>query len=771
MGFITSDQYVSNWSSWWIGDTVGALVLTPVIVIGLQRKEHISTHRRLTIILPLLVVFSLIITFFSMIKQSEQKASQLRFEQRTSSLTMAIQKKQLDDVFNTLYAFKGLYTASEFVGLDEFKQFASHPIEHVPGLYALAFNEYVSHTKRNNFVEYIDQQDIHYTIKSLNGKPQWADQAYSVIVHYLIPDNEHKAVLGLDLMSEQRRRHAIQTALDNNQIAVTSQVQLFHARQLINAFIAFMPIYKNGTDISNKAKRQAHITGFVSVVFRLEDIIDAALDEVQRSGIRLTIRDTHDTHNTILYKEQETLPVLEEHYYFDVSGKSWIISFSPSQAYLDSEKNWSTWIILIGGLLFSALLCALLLLITGRTTAIQHLVYEKTQALSKASQQAEAANQAKSEFLANMSHEIRTPMNGVIGAAQLMKNTVLSEQQQTYLNTIVTSSDALLQIINDILDFSKIESGKLDFELTPFDLKVLCDEVNNTMSTQLATGVSFHFNWQEDAHYVVQADPLRIKQILFNLLSNACKFTHEGSITLNLQLINEQENKQGYFISIEDTGIGIPEDKLEYIFNKFSQAEENTTRRFGGTGLGLAICENLVQMMGGEIHVESTLGEGSTFSFSLYLTQLSPQEYQENQAANPTDTPEDTIDISGTHILLVEDNAINQMIVSEILTLLGCHIEYAENGQEAVEQYKQHKVDIVLMDCQMPVMDGYEATRAIRQYEHQHAKAITPIVALTANVMTKDVEECLQAGMNDHIAKPIDTEQLVATIDKWAKQS
>ncbi len=773
MGFILPEHYLSSWASWWIGDTVGALVLAPVIVIGFNYRDKISTARRLSVILPLVVVFLFVVILFSVVRQSGQESTQLRFEQRTSILVNAVQR-QLDDVFNTLYSIRGFYAASSFVDREEFEQFAQHPLEHVPGIYALAFSQYVPYPESNLFIQSLKEEGFtDYRIKFINDKQALLESRQDyVLVNYVIPFEENKAAFGLNLMSEQHRREALIRARDINQMIVTPQIELVHDGEPIKGFIAFLPIYHNGKSTETRQDRRNHIYGFVSVVFRVDDIIHAALEGLERSGIRLAIHDMSDQgEGTVLYEETDYLTLLKKDYYFNVGGKKWAMSFYPTKAYLEAEQDWSVWIILIGGLLFSALLCAFLLLITGRTVAVQKLVNEKTCELIGAKKQAEEANMAKSEFLANMSHEIRTPMNGVIGAASLMENSDLSDKQKIYLTTIKKSSESLLQIINDILDFSKIESGKLDFEVIPFNLKSLFDDIKNTMSIQIEDGVAFRLDWDKEVPCYVKGDPVRIKQVLFNLVSNASKFTSQGAITIHVRLTNIKAEKQGFIVSVEDTGIGIPADKLACVFKKFSQAEENTTRRFGGTGLGLAICEKLVDIMEGDITVDSVLGEGSTFTFSMYLPLSSAEEVQENHRSESAEGTSINANFNGAKVLLVEDNVVNQMIAAEMLGMVGCQVTTAENGREGVDLFKQQSFDLVFMDCRMPEMDGYEATKHIRQYESENTLPVTPILALTANAMKDDIQACISAGMNDHVAKPIHVEQVIAALDKWLRNN
>ncbi|MGH1375404.1 MAG: PAS domain S-box protein [Alphaproteobacteria bacterium] len=386
--------------------------------------------------------------------------------------------------------------------------------------------------------------------------------------------------------------------------------------------------------------------------------------------------------------------------------------------------------------------------------------------LISAKEQAEAASFAKSEFLANMSHEIRTPMNGIIGTTSLLKETFLSGKQRDYLSTIQNSSDALLQLINDILDLSKIEAGKLDFEILPFNIETLIEEVQSVMFVNLRDDVAFHISCPNDMPRYVLGDPGRIRQVLFNLVSNAIKFTEKGSISLSIEVLEQKGNTQAFKLSVKDTGIGIPEDKQDTIFQKFSQAEESTTRRFGGTGLGLAICRELVKLMDGEIHVKSVYGEGSTFWFTMHLPLCSADEV-EDETNHENNISTDELLFKNTQALLVEDNPTNQVIAMEILEQYGCHTTPAGNGREAVERFSKQHFDVIFMDCRMPEMDGYEATKKIRQYEEDRKLSPTPILALTANAIKGDRDKCISVGMDDYISKPIQKAHIGRALLKW----
>ena len=527
--------------------------------------------------------------------------------------------------------------------------------------------------------------------------------------------------------------------------------------------------------------------------------------------------------------------------------------------------------------------------LTNLAENLEAEVVKRTQELEAAMLAAEHANHAKSAFLANMSHEIRTPMNAIIGMSHLAMQTKLDDRQHSYIDKVYRSSEALLAIINDILDFSKIEAGQLDLEKNAFQISDLLDNLTNLLALKASEkGLTLLYDIDKRIPPTVEGDILRLGQVLVNLGNNAIKFTESGEVIIRMQPLASDDKTLHLQCSVVDTGIGILEEQQEKLFQSFSQADVSTTRKHGGTGLGLAISKQLTNMMGGDISVESTPGQGSTFSFDIILgitsnnslqpflsddkaliacnhaktadvlantlsqlhisTQTLPTEllpphdssdyqncqwlfielellrnqshqwlqqlagrlrivplvnfseqlhvneefleyrpllvpfhpqsviqcierpiYQDDKSqriASPQygSHQDSTQRLAGAHILLVEDNEFNQEVVQELLISRGISLEIAENGEQALALLSDHQFDAVLMDCQMPVMDGYTAAAEIRK---NPALQSLPVIAMTANVMKQDIEKALQSGMNDHIAKPVIAKQMFATLSKW----
>lgn len=594
---------------------------------------------------------------------------------------------------------------------------------------------------------------------------EWADSNYTI--RWVEPLAGNEAALGLNIAFDEERKNALKGAAQKNTITLTPPLDLV---QGYRAVISYIPLHIND-----------EFNGFLIGIYDIDAFLHSVLPDEFEELFNLRLTDN----NALLYASagaEEVPHDLHVDSHSDIFAHDWTVTVWPNQKFFDNHRSLLPHMILSGGGLLSLLVgFSIFYALTARRQS--QLLYKQTHELEEAKSVAERANTMKSEFLANMSHELRTPLNGVIGAADLLQSLKLNKTQRNYVEIISASGSRLLNLINDILDLSKIEAGEHDIKPRNVALKTLVDKTVHLMTPQIVQKkLDMTIRYDPDIPEVVFLDDLAVEQILTNLLSNAVKFTDTGGVLLSIDMIESPHTSPRLHFAVADNGIGIPPDKVDDVFDKFSQLDSSSTKKHKGTGLGLAISKHLVALMDGDIGVRSTPGEGAVFWFEIDLIQPGQEtDTLKNAApaterAKKTDITDEPKPASNTetkhHILLVEDEVVNQIIAKNMLEEMGCTVDLAENGQEAVDMTIEKSYDIVFMDCSMPVMDGYEATKRIRRNETTGGGRQF-IVAMTANALEYDKDKCIKAGMDDYMAKPIRKQRLKDKLQEWlvAKQT
>lgn len=686
--------------------------------------------------------------------QSERERDRLRFVLGTEAIEEDLQDR-IDAYLGVVWAEVGLFQANDLqVDAAKFRKFriAADWGGRIDGLAGLAFVQKVEPENRQAFVERMRQKDPNFAIRP-PGDPN--KTALAVTLVEALSDQSPR-VLGFNPGEDPVRRLAIDQAARSGEARITDRVVL-HSDQVAGletpALIMYAPVYYAGAELLPKNKREHLVYGFVSASFHLDSLVQRMRHTAPENqlGFRILAQDEKGQPHLLAHTQDYQEGQMTESRDLTVAGRRWTIEYwtLPSFFHADS-KTYQVQLVAFAGLLLSVTLYSLAVVqMKARRARELALHHERQRA-----RDLEELDQAKTVFFSNLNHELRTPLNGILGMSDLLYDTDLNEQQKDYLNSIASCGKALTDLISDVLDLSKVRANKMELKLSTVPLKSVFEHALQVVrGPAQGKGVKLSLEWDDTLPELVELDEMRFRQVLVNLLGNAVKFTSVGSVVLRAK----RQAPDTLEFEIQDTGIGISEEDLKLLFRPFSQVgRDNNVPDQKGTGLGLHLCKELLGLMGGRISVESKLGEGTCFRGEIPLTVVDSNPYE-----TQTIPPNLNLPRCALNILVVDDNPINRRVLGMQLDKLGQTSVLAENGQKALELVSQQEFDIVLMDCQMPEMDGLEATRRIRQEFGEKPF----IVALTAFAEESQRVACSEAGMNEFLTKPVDASKLRSLVE------
>lgn len=736
---------LDNFIAWWIGDSIGVLIFTPLMLAAFN---YAQIRHRLQVIVPSLLIYLVIsVCFYAAASVKKEKDTQKQ-DAKVAEIQSEINHK-IDEISGHLALLATFFASGDEVSYSEFKRFTSQQLEYKKEIIAFEWVPVVPFSGVEQFQQQMRQQNAEAQfIKEKSPQMYWqkaAKREQYFPVRYVHPLAGNEDIIGFDLASSEQRRKALLISKALNELVLSEPIKLMQNVPDKKAVLFFVPVFG---DLDTLGDFRGLVVGVVSLSRLIDSLQFDLHSEVSANFYDVT---NEQAKQAIFMSPRKELELLKE-YQLLIGKRIWQVELLGPKG----PKSWFVyWLAQIVGMLFVWLLITFLISVTGTNIQVREQVALQTRTLREEKRKADEASQIKSQFLANMSHEVRTPINGIKGLHYLALQQQDWQQAKRYIEQADGALSVLLRVLNDVLDFSKMEAGKLELVQEPVALNQLTDELMNLVQFDVGVkSLALELEIDKSAELILNTDPIRLKQILLNLLNNAIKFTSSGSITVKVW----QQDSSTIF-NVTDTGIGISPSAQKQLFQPFSQADSSTSRQFGGTGLGLSICKKLVELMGGSISLQSAQGQGSTFSFSLPNNSPLPQAQHLAPLHNEVDVK--ALSFAGIKLLLVEDNPLNQHVASAILKTKDCIADIANDGFEAIEKVSETKYDLVLMDIQMPNMDGLQATKVIR---NELCMSELPIIALSANAHDEDIKKAINIGMDGYLTKPIDAEKLFKTI-------
>lgn len=760
------ENYGLNLVYWWLGDSLGILLATPVLLslINFNQLDNQQKKSRVLILSSASVLFFSVLVLTQFFIEFSNEAEKVSTKREIKSIENGLYR-ELNNSMAQLQNLASFIQNSENMDRLMFSDFVNDLMASQTTISGMSWNPLIDQTDK---LKYETQLESIYGRKiAIRGEPILATDPI-VYVQLITPEQKNKKAIGFNVYSNQKRKTTLISAGSSFQPKATPIIYLVQLEHRAPAYLMFSPVFAGDKKLK----------GYATGVFLAESMLHKALgrDGRQRFDYELYEQGRDEwfssNNNDVVLRTDSGSESGIESLKFQLAGQIWDLYLKANQEFLLQQQSQSYLMLFILEFVIVSFIMLLILMMNSRQIELNLLVDERTESLRIMVKEAKDANSAKSRFLANMSHEIRTPMNAVIGFSALARLSDDKHVIQGYLKNIEVSSDLLLNIVNDILDISKVEANKLVLSLESFDMAQTCQRINSLFQTQAEEkGLIWKIINNIPGTLYFKGDQVRFEQVLVNLCSNALKFTKQGSILVTLDMDAIDDVTSHIIVRVKDSGIGISTEDQKKLFNAFTQADDSTSRKFGGTGLGLALSQEISHLMQGDITINSEDGKGAEFVFQCQMASskdvpISSREVNEKDVMKDESQTSNKImekrAVKDLRILVAEDNEINQLVIEAILRNLGIKAVIVENGKKAVEQIQLEEFDVIFMDCQMPVLDGYRATEQIRKIERFKT---FPIFALTADVTEESKLRAKEVGFTGHLSKPILVKKLLEALE------